>query len=292
MSTLSFLATPAFAGSLRSGGQAGLDQLEQAVADTLARLKPGRRSAGAVHEQLQHLVLANAVLMELSPQVAPAAVAAAVKRLRRSHVIDAALERTTQAHVQALSQAGLDASVLELLRSWVEVTVDARVLQRQIDLRRAIASVQGDVPRPDPAPPEADPVRPLSAAELGQALGGLGDETVRQRERAGELFSILRPGRKRGREYPAFQAWSGIAGDPLVRVLAALDGVSATVVYGFFTSPTDLLGGLTPIEALLGRPTSNRDLAPQAREWLATAPEDRLAAVVEAARACAALQAA
>ena len=292
MNDLSFLATPAFAGRLRTGGQAGLDELEQAVADTLARLKPGRRSAGAVHEQLQHLVLANAVLMELSPQVAPAAVAAAVKRLRRSHLIDAALERTTQAHVQALGQAGLDASVLELLRSWVEVTVDARVLQRQIDLRRAIDSVQGDASSQDPAPATADPVRPLSAAELGQALGGLGDETVRQRERAGELFSILRPGRKRGREYPAFQAWPGIAGEPLATVMTALGAVGATVAYGFFTSPTDLLGGLTPIEGLLGRLTSARDLAPETQALLAAAPEERRTAVVEAARACAALQAA
>ena len=292
MSDLSFLATPAFAGRLQTGAQAGLEQLEQAVADTLAKLKPGRRSAAAVHEQIQHLVLANAVLMELGPQITPAAVAAVVRQLRRSHVIDAALELTTKAHVDALSRAGLDASVLELLQSWVEVTVDARVLQRQIDLKRAIDSVQGEMSVQEPAAPAADPVHPLSAAELGQALGGLGDETVRQRERAGELFSILRTGRKRGREYPAFQAWPGIAGEPLTKVLSALGAISGTVAYGFFTSPTDLLGGLTPIEALLGRPTSARQLAAETRELLAAAPGERLTAAVEAAHACAAQQAA
>ena len=46
-----------------------------------------------------------------------------------------------------------------------------------------------------------DPLHGLAATELGAALGDLSDETVRQRERAGELFSVLRPGRKRGREY-------------------------------------------------------------------------------------------
>lgn len=284
MNDLTLLATPAFAG----GARAGLDQLEQAVAAALAGLKPGRRGSAAVHVEMQRLVLTNAVLMELSPQVSPAVAAAVVQHLRPSSVIDDALKKTSHAHAQALGQAGIPPSVLELLQSWVEVTVDARVVQRQIELKRAIDSVQGEMALQEPVLPAADPVQPLSAAELGQALGGLGDEAVRQRERAGELFSILRPGRKRGREYPAFQAWAGICGQPLTQVLGALGAASSTVAYGFFTATTDLLGGLTPIEALLGRPTTSRRLDAQALDLLAAAPAQRLEAVVKAAEAQAA----
>jgi hypothetical protein len=292
MTDLSLLATPAFAGGVRAGARAGLDQLEQAVADTLVRLKPGRRGSAVVHEEMQRLVLTNAVLMELSPQISAAAAAAVVQQLRPSSVIDDALKKTSQAHVEALGQAGVPPSVLELLQSWVEVTVDARVVQRQIALKRAIDSLQGEMVLQDPLSPTADPVQALSAAELGQALGGLGDETVRQRERAGELFSVLRPGRKRGREYPAFQAWAGIAGQPLADVLKALGAASSTAAYGFFTSPTDLLDGLTPIEAMLGRATTSRTLDASALRLLSGTPADRLEAVIKAAEAQAALLAA
>ena len=239
-----------------------------------------------------HLVLASTVLMEPAPQSTSAPVAAEVEQSRRSSVIDVALEQATKAHVQALRQAGLDPSVLELFQSWIDVTVDVRVLQRQIELKRAIDGVQGDIALHASAPPTADPTQPLSATELGQALGGRSDETVRQRERAGELFSVLRPGRKRGREYPAFQAWPGIAGAPLAGVLSALGAVGGSVAYGFFTSPTDLLGGLTPIEAMLGRLTSSRNVASETRGLLTAPQEERLTAVVKAAHASAALQAA
>ena len=217
---------------------------------------------------------------------------AARRRLRAGTVIDEALKKTTEAHVAALGQAGLPAPVLELLQSWVEATVDARVLQRQIELKRTIDLVEDADALHTPTAATADPTEPLSASALGQALGGLSDETVRQRERAGELLSILRPGRKRGREYPAFQAWPGIAGEPLARILAALGPASSTAAYGFFTSPTDLLGGLTPIEATLGGLTSPRRLDQETRDLLAADPQARLAAVVKAAQAYAASQAA
>lgn len=289
MNDPSALAATAFVADLRG---TDLDQLEQAVADTLVKLKPGRRSSVAVHREMQRLVLTNAVLTELSPQWPPSALAAVAKRLRPSPMIDEALKKATQIHVEALGRAGVTAPVLELLQSWMEVTIDARVLQRQIDLKRAIDSVRSDVTLPTSMAPATDPTEPLSASGLGQALGGLSDETVRQRERAGELFSVLRPGRKRGREYPAFQAWPGVAGEPLAQVLTALGRVPGTTAYGFFTSVTDLLGGLTPIEAILGRPMSPRALDAQTRALLAAPAEVRLTAVVKAAEAYAALQAA
>lgn len=292
MSDLSTLATPAFGGGPAAGERVGLSRLERAVADTLVKLKPGLSGAAAIHEEMQRLVLTNAVLIELSPRVSPSAMATVLKGLRSSSVIDEALKKTTQAHIDALGQAGMPSSVLDLLQSWVEVTVDARVVQRQIELKRAIDSVQVEMVLHDPSAPTVNPVQPLSAAELGQALGGLSDETVRQRERAGELFSILRPGRKRGREYPAFQAWPGIAGQPLATAFATLNSsgsaAGGTSAYAFFTSPTDLLGGLTPIEALVGRLTTTRDVDAHTQDLLDAAPEERLQAVVKAAEAHAA----
>lgn len=291
MTDLSLLAEPAFAPGRPA--LAGLDTLERAVADSLSRLKPGRRGADSLHAEMQRLALTNAVLMQLAPLLSPSTVAQVVARLRPSLVIDEALKKTSQAHVDALAQAGIAPPVLELLQSWFDVTVDARVVQQQIELQRVIDSLQGELAAPrEDAINAADPTQPLSAAELGQALGGLTDETVRQRERASELFSIMRPGRKRGREYPAFQAWPGISGQPLAQVMSALGGASGTAAYGFFTSPTDLLGGLTPIEAMLGRLTTRRAIEPSARELLDASDEERLRAVIKTAQAHAAILAA
>jgi hypothetical protein len=291
MTDLTLLAEPAFAPGRPA--PAGLDTLERAVADSLSRLKPGRREADSLHTEMQRLALTNAVLMQLAPQLSPSMVAQVVAKLRPSLVIDEALKKTSRAHVEALAQAGIAAPVLELLQSWFEVTVDARVVQQQIELQRVIDSLQGELAAPrNYAVTAADPAQPLSAAELGQALGGLTDETVRQRERAGELFSIMRPGRKRGREYPAFQAWPGISGQPLAKVMSALGGASGTAAYGFFTSPTDLLGGLTPIEAMSGRLTTRRGMEPSARELLKASDEERLQAVIKTAQAHAAILAA
>lgn len=288
MNDLTFLAsaTPELRTNARSSPRDELDRFERAVASTLSKLKPGHGSA-ALHEEMNRLMLAHAVLTE-SPQVSVNSAAAAVQQLQPNRLIDDALKETTRMHVEALGRAGVPSSVLELLQSWVEVTVDARMAQRQIELRRAIDSVQGDMAPQEPPALAADPVQPLSAVELGRALGGLSDETVRQRERAGELFSILRSGRKRGREYPAFQAWDGIAGQPLTQALAALGEVSSTAAYGFFTSATDLLGGLTPIEALLGRVTTARGLGRETQQLLAAPAAERLQAVIKAAAAQAA----
>jgi hypothetical protein len=126
----------------------------------------------------------------------------------------------------------------------------------------------------------------LSAPELGQALGGLSEETVRHLENSGELFSIQRPGRNLGREYPAFQAWSCLADGTLPQVLAKLGAPSRAAgadAYGFFTSPTDLLGGLTPIETLLGSLTTSREVNAATLKFLAQGLEERRAAVFKAA---------
>ncbi|HRP26442.1 hypothetical protein [Thauera sp.] len=46
------------------------------------------------------------------------------------------MQKNTQAHIEALGHAGLSESVVALLQSWVETTVDARVLQRELELKQ------------------------------------------------------------------------------------------------------------------------------------------------------------
>ena len=175
------------------------------------------------------------------------------------------------------------------LEHFVNFTVHTRLLQHALS-----SSAVGDPWRslaatPQvPAAPEADPGELLSASELAEALGNLSDETVRLRERKGELFSILKPGRQRGREYPAFQAWPEVAGAPLAAVMEALGPARSSLARGFFASPADVLGGLTPLEVLVGRPLPARALATAAQQLLSSQVSDRLAVVKEAARAHAA----
>lgn len=133
----------------------------------------------------------------------------------------------------------------------------------------------------------ANPSQGLSAADLGGALG-VDEDEVRLRERDRKLFSVLRERRSREPEYPAFQSWEGIAGQPLANVLKCFGHASSTAVYGFFTSTTDLLGGLTPIEVMLGRLTFSRSLDISAYQLLRAAHADRLGAVSKAAEALAA----
>jgi hypothetical protein len=260
---------------------------ERAAADAVRQFKPGRSPAAAVHAVLERVVLTEPI-PEISARASGSAASSATPHPHTGRLIEEAIKKTNEAHAKALGQAGVPPDVLELLQSWVEVTVDARIVQRHLQLRRAIEDVQEGVAQREEQDSSADPAQALSASELGQALGGLSDETVRVRERAGELFSVLRPGRKRGREYPAFQAWSGIAGKPLAKVLAALGSTGGTVAYGFFTSPNDLLGGLTPVEALIGKLTNPRNLEPEVQRLLSDDTVERLKAVEHAARAYAA----
>lgn len=126
-------------------------------------------------------------------------------------------------------------------------------------------------------------------------MGGLSRADVLERERAGELFSVRRPARLRACEYPAFQAWPGIAGLPLRRVMRVLAPLGATDVYGFFAAPTELLGGLTPIEALTGKwavGIGGRSPDAEAQGLLASPMPERLEAVLQAGRSLVALRAA
>jgi len=133
-------------------------------------------------------------------------------------------------------------------------------------------------------PPTGIPSHPYTAEEIGRALGGIDEDEVRELERAGELFSIVRPARGPEREYPAFQIWSGIYGEPMSRIRSALGTPCSTLIYGFFTSASDLLGFLTPIEVLLGQLTRVRDVDVWAQGLLAEPLETRMDAVLEVAK--------
>lgn len=63
--------------------------------------------------------------------------------------------------------------------------------------------------------PRSDPLRLLTAVQLGQDLEGLSDDMVRLREKDGALFSVLPVGRLRGRLY------RGATRSPTVRELLA-----------------------------------------------------------------------
>lgn len=125
-------------------------------------------------------------------------------------------------------------------------------------------------------------LRMLNAREVGIRLGNLSDQTVRIREKEGKLFSILRPNRQRGREYPEYQLETGIQGRPLNAVLRVFADCAGEEIHAFFTTPVPTLGELTPLEVLRGVAFVNGP----ADQLLVQSPEQRLAAVLEAAQEC------
>jgi antitoxin component of MazEF toxin-antitoxin module len=133
------------------------------------------------------------------------------------------------------------------------------------------------------------PNRPLSAADLGLALG-VDEEVVRQRETAGQLFSVVRSNQGAQARYPAFQAWPEISGRPLHAILEVLKVKErgGGAAYAFFVSRDDYLGHLTPVEVLIGSVTDPRELEPWAGEELCLPGGRRLEAVLKAAEAYAA----
>lgn len=125
-------------------------------------------------------------------------------------------------------------------------------------------------------------MRMLGAREVGVRLGNLSDQTVRIREKERKLFSLLRPNRQRGREYPEYQLESGVHGRPLNAVLRVFGDASGEQVHAFFTTPLATLGELTPVEVLKGSAFGGGGVD----QLLVQPPEQRLAAVLQAARDC------
>jgi len=130
----------------------------------------------------------------------------------------------------------------------------------------------------------SDPLTLLTDSQLGRALNGLGDDMVRIRETDGALFSVMPLGRKRGRLYPAFQAWEGIAGNRLAQVLSSLRGLDGDTQLQFFSERCADLEGLTPVEMLSGKLLEERSISGPATASLNRGVGIRIGRVMVAAR--------
>jgi len=174
----------------------------------------------------------------------------------------------------------LDAVMRSSLEASIERTVSVEVERRFTELQKKFKGTVTAVRASDEIVEEED-LSLLDAGDFANRMG-VSDQTVRNLESEGGLFSILAVGRKRGRQYPAFQLHANIFGEPLRAILAKLHDVGGAARFQFFTSPNDLLGGLTPIQVLIGH------AAPQARpttiQLLAMSSDERLGTVLNAAK--------
>jgi hypothetical protein len=116
------------------------------------------------------------------------------------------------------------------------------------------------------------------------ARAGISDQTVRNWEKAGKLFSVLGPMRSRGRLYPAFQLRPSVRDSPLERILEELGDLDGASKYQFFTTPVEHLAGLSPLDVLRGTVLTG-DTPERARRLLSLETSERTAAVLRAAKA-------
>lgn len=137
-----------------------------------------------------------------------------------------------------------------------------------------------------------EPGKLISGGEIAKMLD-VTEEAVRQRLQSGKLIAVLGAGRERGRGFPIFQAWAGIAGAPLEQILKALayegpgKSVDAADAFQFFVNRNDLLGNFTPVEVLTGAGLPGPDDV-EAAEFLAMPHQKRLEFVTSVARSLAA----
>lgn len=130
----------------------------------------------------------------------------------------------------------------------------------------------------------------LTANDFATLLG-MSEKAILRRHHDGKLIAISLEGREPRRGFPVFQAWPGIDGEPLVRILKALGyqgplqdtGTPAAQAYQFFTGINELLGGLTPIQVLTGVGADVTDQ--EAVDFLAKPHEERLDFVLSVAKA-------
>lgn len=147
----------------------------------------------------------------------------------------------------------------------------ATELQRAIELRAEALQISQQA---------TDPPF-LDATEFARRMG-VSDQTIRNLEKEDKLFSVLPVGRARGRQYPTFQLYPGVAGEPLVTTLEVLRGLDGATRYQFFTTPIDLLEGLSPVLVLLGLP---QGMEPKPRSLQHRSLEERRQVVLKAAQA-------
>ncbi len=130
----------------------------------------------------------------------------------------------------------------------------------------------------------------VTGCEIGSLLG-ISEEAIQLRHHDGKLIAISIDGREGGRGFPIFQAWPGIVGEPLERILKALGylgphqltGGDAAQCYQFFIGTHVLLGGLSPIQVLTDVGADVNDQ--EAVDFLAKPHEERLNFVISVAEA-------
>lgn len=181
---------------------------------------------------------------------------------------------------RAVARAELELERLVQSRSAEKVleTLE-RMLQEQ---RQGVSAVV--VPPAVAAVADDEDVAVMLDANDFAARADISDQTVRNWERAGKLFSVLGPMRSRGRLYPVFQLWPSVRDSPLERILEELGDLDGVSKYQFFTTPVEHLAGMSPLDVLrrnvLAGGTHERAL----RLLGLDAPE-RTAAVLRAAKA-------
>ena len=180
---------------------------------------------------------------------------------------------------RAVARAELELERLVQSRSAEKVleTLE-RMLQEQ---RQGVSAVV--VPLAAVADDDEDVAVMLDANEFA-VRAGTSDQTVRNWERAGKLFSVLGPMRSRGRLYPVFQLWPSVRDSPLERILEELGDLDGVSKYQFFTTPVEHLAGMSPLDVLrrnvLAGGTHDRAL-----RLLGLDASERTAAVLRAAKA-------
>jgi len=77
---------------------------------------------------------------------------------------------------------------------------------------------------------------------------------VYEREKKGNLFSVLPPGRENGRKYPAFQIHRTVDNELLVALIALYRGrgASTNLLWDFLRSVQSAFGGATGVDVLIG----------------------------------------
>jgi len=274
-----------------------LERLEDVAAHALEHRKPGERFR---IEEFRELVasLESSSYLHIFPVglALPALAAHAVEpyaesssdgtrlwfsKKARTNPLALALKHSEDNHADALVRAGVATETVDIMRSWFETLSVGNAIQSEIQTSRLLMLSRMD--------DLDDAVHPLVGRDPSEALGiaayaemlGLSTETVRRREREGHVISFLSAHRKRGRSYPVFQTWEGISGEPLREVLSHLPDAGAQA-FAFFTAINDTLGGLTPIEALVGKLTTVRDVG-DGKRLLEEDDAARRAAVIAAA---------
>lgn len=107
---------------------------------------------------------------------------------------------------------------------------------------------------------EAADYQELTAAELAQRMGCT-TTVFYDREKQGEFFAILAPGRVNGRRYPAFELHERLDRALLKRMIEAYRGagVSTNQLWNFLRTKQKEFAGKTVVDILLGAPAPALD---------------------------------